>query len=141
MKNKHLIAAIEFARKLGLIVTRQHADGLTLVTVTDDKRSQSAGRVYKTGSSNPQAVFIKTAAKKFTIVERGVMFRMDSGGVFFHSEKYKVLYRWHDDKKEWRVWLGNYDLDHGFVNTVFRGRWCKASVNCNILRSGVKYHD
>lgn len=140
MKNKHLIAAIEFAKRLGCIVTRQHADGQTLVTVTHKSGTQSAGRVYKTGSSNPQAVFIKKSAKSFRMVERGIMFRMTSGNVFFCAESTRVLYRWSHERKEWRVWASYYDLNLDYVSTVFDS-WCRASVEWHNLKSGVKYYD
>lgn len=141
MKNKHLIAAIEFARRLGCIVTRQHADGQTLVTVTDKSGNQSAAKVYKTGSSNPQARYIKNIAKWFKLVDTGVMVRREDGAVFFYSEGFNVLYRWHEESKEWRVWMARYDTNPLILRFTFRGNWCYAKVDVNKLNSGVKYYD
>lgn len=141
MKNKHLIQAIEFAKRLGCIVKRQHVDGMTVVSVTNKDGTQSAARTYKTGSSNPQARYIKTVAKGFKLVETGVMVRRTDGSVFFLSEKYNVLYRWQPIFKEWRVWLGDYDGNPERLRIIFSGNWCIAKVDSNKLLSGVKYYD
>lgn len=140
MKNKHLIKALEFAKSRGIKVTRQHtSDGLTMVRLEDSEGKMSAGRVYKTGSSNPQARYIMDAAKRFKLVERGHIIRSDDGGVFFHSEAYKVLYRWHESG-EWRVWIAS--CDHGADYIA----WClgcdnpyKAKVDVEKLSSGLYY--
>lgn len=141
MKNKHLIQAIEFVKRLGCIVKRQHVDGLTVVSVTNKDGTQSAAKVYKTGSSNPQARYIKTVVKGFKMVERGVMFRTESGAVYFLSEHYRVLYRWHKGSSEWRLWIGDYRTSGKAIRNLFVGRWCNARVECNKLMSGVHYHD
>lgn len=141
MKHNFLIKALEFAKSRGIKVTRQHtSDGLTMVRLEDSEGKMSAGRVYKTGSANPQARYIMDTAKSFKLVERGVIIRDDDEGVYFHSEAYKVLYRWHAESKEWRVWIAS--CDHGADYIA----WClgcdkpyKATVDVEKLTSTLYY--
>lgn len=141
MKNKHLIKALEFAKSRGATVTRQHVDGgMTMVRISDSEGKMSAGRVYKTGSANPQARYIIETVKRFKLFERGHIIRDDDDGVYFHSEDYKVLYRWHAGSKQWRVWISS--CDHGADYIA----WClgcdkpyKAKVDVEKLTSGLYY--
>lgn len=140
MKNKHLIQAIEFAKRQGCIVTRKHVDGMTVVSVTNKDGTQSAAKVYKTGSSNPQARYIKEMAKRLTLVKRGVIIASRDGRVYFLIEKAKELYAWHAESKTWKLWIAVCDHEPGYVS------WCldgyatyNASVKVEKLKDSLYY--
>lgn len=141
MKNKHLIKALEFAKSRGIKVTRQHtSDGLTMVRLEDSEGKMSAGRVYKTGSSNPQARYIMDAAKRFKLVERGVIIHSQDGRTYFFSEKYKTLYAWHEESKVWRLWIAVCDHEPDYISWCLDGKaMYKASVNVEKLTSTLYY--
>lgn len=84
-----------------------------------------------TNQKNPQRVVTS---------ERGIMFRMESGNVFFCPDSTKVLYRWHKGRREWRVWMGYYDVELSIISRTFP-HWCHASVEPHKLLSGVGYYD
>lgn len=140
MKHYSLKRAIECAEKLGLLVTRKHSDGDTYVKVEAADKMQSEGRRYRTGNASAQARFIKSAAKGFTLVEKGMMVRGRDGRIMFISTKYRNLYQWKESAKAWQMVLRDYRVDDKYLRLLFAGRWCHATVKVDKLQSGVYYY-